>query len=136
MNGKHNLADNSSMSPILYQTTDWNSVDVSMHPGETGAASWRTLQYDGLRIRKVEYSENYKANHWCTLGHIVYCIEGELISELSDGRTFVLSAGMSYQVTDGVSAHRSFSRKGATLLIIDGDFLKNNKERFVNPWRM
>lgn len=124
------------MDPILFQTTDWNAVDDSIHPGETGTASWKTLQFGDLRIRHVRYSQNYKANHWCTLGHIMYCIEGEMISELSDGRSYVLSAGMSYTVTDGASAHRSFSKNGATLLIIDGSFLKNNRESLINPWRM
>jgi hypothetical protein len=121
---------------IPFQTTNWNEALASLHPGETGEAYWKTIQYGDLRIRRVEYSANYKADHWCTLGHILYCLEGEIISELSDGRTFTLSAGMSYQVSNGVSAHRSISKTGAVLLIIDGDFLKNNKERTLNPWRM
>jgi quercetin dioxygenase-like cupin family protein len=90
----------------------------------------------GLRIRKVQYSENYKADHWCSLGHILYCLEGELVSELADGRSFILNAGMSYQVSDGASSHRSISKQGATLLIIDGSFLKNDKEAILNPWKM
>ena len=128
------------MKPILFHTTDWDAIDATVHAGETGTAYWKTLQYGDLRIRKVQYSENYKADHWCKLGHIVYCIEGEFISELSDGRTFKLKAGMSYEVSNDVSEHRSVSEKGASLLIIDGSFLKhnidNNKEVILNPWRM
>jgi quercetin dioxygenase-like cupin family protein len=84
----------------------------------------------------VRFSENYKADHWCSLGHIVYCLEGEITSELADGRKFKLSKGMSYQVSNGLSAHRSVSKNGAVLLIVDGDFLKNNKEAILNPWKM
>jgi hypothetical protein len=121
---------------IPFQTTDWNAVPRTEHLGETGTAYWETLQYDGLRVRRVQYSANYKADHWCTLGHIVYCIEGEMTSELADGRTFILRAGMSYQVSNGASAHRSISAQGATLLIIDGNFLKVNSEPIFNPWKM
>lgn len=124
------------MKTIPFHTTDWNQTPVKVFDGETGTATWKTLDYGGLRIRKVTYSANYKANHWCSLGHIVYCLEGELTSELADGRTFRLSAGMSYQVSDDVSSHRSHTTGGATLLIIDGDFLKNKKEFHLNPWRM
>jgi quercetin dioxygenase-like cupin family protein len=124
------------MNTIPFQTTDWNAAPVTTHAGESGQAYWKTLQYGDLRIRRVEYSENYKANHWCSTGHILYCLQGEMISELSDGRKFILSAGMSYQVSNGVSSHRSTSEKGAVLLIIDGDFLKSRKEQTLNPWKM
>jgi hypothetical protein len=124
------------MNPILFQTTDWDTVDATTHPGETGNAFWKTIRYGSLRIRKVTYSQNYKADHWCTLGHILYCLEGELISELSDGRTFRLTPGTSYQVSDGMSAHRSRSENGAVLLIIDGDFLKSYKDSVRNPWKL
>ncbi|WP_333821022.1 DHCW motif cupin fold protein [Ohtaekwangia sp.] len=126
------------MQSILFQTTDWAAVPVTEHRGEQGTARWRTRQFDGLRIRLVEYSAGYKADHWCKAGHIVYCIEGEMISELADGRTFTLSSGMTYQVSDNVSMHRSYSEKGVKLLIIDGDFLNTKKEteRILNPWRI
>jgi hypothetical protein len=124
------------MKTIPFQTTDWNTVPFTIRNGETGTACWKTLVHDYLRIRKVRYSENYQADHWCTMGHIVYCLEGEFISELSDGRSFKLSAGMSYVVSDGESSHRSASAGGATLLIIDGNFLRHNKEVILNPWKM
>jgi len=112
-------------------------LDATLHPGETGTAQWKTVQYGDLRIRRVTYSPGYKANHWCTLGHIVYCIKGEFVSELSDGRTFELTAGTSYQVSNGVSTHRSYSQHGAEVLIIDGTFLDNHKKKPErNPWKM
>ena len=135
MHGKHSLADN-LMNPILFQTTNWNAVPPVESGGECGVASYRTLQFDSFRVRLVEYSKNYRANHWCKAGHIVYCLEGEMISELADGRTFTLSKGMSYVVSDDASMHRSYSREGVKLLIIDGTFLKNKKEAILNPWKM
>lgn len=120
---------------IAFQTTDWNSVPVSEHPGETGTAHWKTISYGSLRIRVVEYSANYKADHWCRVGHILYILEGEMTTELSDGRAIKLSKGMSYQVSDDMSSHRSCSEHGARLLIVDGGFLKTNQKN-QNPWRM
>ena len=57
-------------------------------------------------------------------GHIVHCLEGEVVSELEDGGKFVLDRGMSYVVSDDLSSHRSATEKGVKLMIIDGDFLK------------
>jgi quercetin dioxygenase-like cupin family protein len=135
MHGKHNSADK-KMNPILFQTTDLRAIPATAHKGETGEAFWRTLKLDGLRVRLVEYSAGYKADHWCKIGHIVYCLEGEMISELVDGREFKLSAGMTYVVSDNVSMHRSHSKDGVKLLIIDGNFLKNQTGHIVNPWKI
>jgi hypothetical protein len=109
---------------IPFQTIDWDKIPVTNHPGETGIAYWKTLQFEGLRIRIVEYSKNYKADHWCEKGHIIYCIEGEMDTELADGTIYKLSKGMSYQVSDDLSSHRTSSENGVKLFIVDGDFLK------------
>jgi hypothetical protein len=109
---------------IPFQTTDWSTVPSVEHKGETGSAYWQTLQFGDLRIRMVEYSKNYKADHWCQKGHIIYCIEGEMTTELSDGNEFVLTKGMSYQVSDELSSHRTYSKDGVKLFIVDGGFLK------------
>lgn len=87
-------------------------------------AYWQTLQFEGLRIRMVEYSKGYVADHWCTKGHIVHCLEGDFVSELSNGQQFILTKGMTYVVSDELSSHRSTTVDGVKLLIIDGDFLK------------
>jgi len=87
-------------------------------------------------MRLIEYSKDYKADHWCVKGHIVYCLEGEMTSELSDGRIFKLSKGMSYHVSDGVSKHKSQTENGVKLLILDGGFLGKEKSILRNPWRM
>jgi len=115
------------MIPVPFHTTDWSGMATTAHTGETGTALWRTLQFGDLRIRLVEYSAGYKADHWCTCGHILYCLEGEMLTELQDGRQFMLRAGMSYQVTDDVSSHRSSTTTGAKLFIVDGGFLKIEK---------
>jgi len=112
------------MHNISFQTTDWDNIPGTEHKGETGSAFWKTLQLGDLRIRMVEYSKNYRADHWCEKGHIIYCIDGEMTTELSDGRKFTLSKGMSYQVSDNLSSHLSYSKVGVKLFIVDGSFLK------------
>lgn len=105
---------------IPFTVTDWASVEPTEHPGETGVATWRTLNVGDVRIRQVEYSAGYLADHWCDRGHILLVLEGELVSELKDGRTTTMTAGMSYQVSDfGDAAHRSSTRTGAKLFIVD-----------------
>jgi len=105
---------------LPFTVTDWNQVPVTRHPGETGEALWRTFSTAELRVRIVEYSPGYKADHWCDRGHVLYVLEGELHGELKDGRRFVLTPGMSYQVSDfGDAAHRSSTDVGAKLFIVD-----------------
>jgi mannose-6-phosphate isomerase class I len=112
------------MSTIPFQTIDWNSVEKIEYKGETGIAIWQTIQFNGLRVRIVEYSEGYLADHWCKKGHIVHCLEGAFVSELSTGEKIKLAKGENYIVSDERSSHRSVSKNGVKLLIIDGDFLK------------
>lgn len=109
---------------IPFQTIDWSKVEKTEHKGESGVAYWQTLQFDGLRIRLVEYSAGYIADHWCEKGHIVHCLEGEVINEQKNGDSSILTPGMSYVVSDNLSSHRSVTKNGVKLMIIDGDFLK------------
>lgn len=102
-----------------FGVTDWSTVEATVHPGESGRALWRTRQFGEVRVRMVEYSPGYIADHWCSKGHIVLCVEGELDTELADGRVVKLSAGQSYQVADGAEPHRSRSQRGARLFIVD-----------------
>lgn len=107
------------MDNIPFGTTDWSQVEATEHLGETGRATWRTQNFANIRVRLVEYSPGYLANHWCTKGHILFCLEGELHTELADGRQFVLRPGMSYQVADHAEPHRSSTKTGVKLLIVD-----------------
>ena len=112
------------MNTLPFQTINWNSIEKVEYKGESGVALWQTAQFDGLRIRLVEYSEGYLADHWCRKGHIVHCLEGEFVSELITGEKVKLTKDQTYVVSDEVSSHRSFSATGVKLLIIDGDFLR------------
>jgi hypothetical protein len=107
------------LNDIPFGTTDWSTVETTEHAGEAGVAIWRTRQFGSVRVRMVEYSAGYRADHWCEKGHILLCISGDLETELADGRTFRLSPGVSYQVADHAEAHRSRSSFGATLFIVD-----------------
>jgi quercetin dioxygenase-like cupin family protein len=107
------------LNDIPFGTTDWSSVEVTEHAGESGTARWRTQHFGAIRVRMVEYSANYRADHWCEKGHILLCLAGELETELKDGRTFRLRPGMSYQVADRAEPHRSSTHDGATLFIVD-----------------
>jgi hypothetical protein len=109
---------------IPFQTIDWSRIPKTEYKGESGTAFWQTKQFPGLRIRIVEYSKGYMADHWCQKGHIVHCLEGEFASELQNGEVFTLTKGMTYVVSDDLSSHRSSTRDGVKVLIVDGDFLK------------
>jgi mannose-6-phosphate isomerase class I len=114
------------MKKISFQTIDWNRLPKTIIHGQTGTSISQTIEYPGLRIRIVEYSAGYLADHWCQKGHIVFCIEGEVINEQENGDQFILKQGMSYIVSDDMSSHRSRTENNVKLLIIDGDFLKSD----------
>jgi quercetin dioxygenase-like cupin family protein len=107
------------ISSIPFGTTDWSQLTPSEHRGERGYAHWRTQHFGDIRVRMVDYSPGYVADHWCVKGHILLCLEGELHTELEDGRAFTLTPGMSYQVADNAEAHRSSTERGARLFIVD-----------------
>lgn len=104
---------------VPFCTVDWSEVEPTVHPGETGQALWRTLELGNIRVRMVEYSPGYKADHWCERGHVLLVMEGELVTDLSDGRSFTMTPGVSYQVADGANPHRSYTKDGAKLFIVD-----------------
>ncbi|MCS7463018.1 DHCW motif cupin fold protein [Paenibacillus doosanensis] len=104
---------------VPFGTMDWSAVEPTEHRGETGEAYWRTLEIGNIRVRMVEYTPGYVADHWCSRGHVLLVLEGELTTELKDGRVFVLKSGMSYQVADQAEPHRSSTETGAKLFIVD-----------------
>ena len=108
-----------TLENIPFQTTDWSIVEITEHKGITGIAYWRTRHFGTIRVRMVEYSAGYFADHWCSKGHIIFCIDGEMTTELQDGRTFLLQKGMTYQVADNTDAHRTYTEGGAKLFIVD-----------------
>lgn len=105
---------------LPFTVINWSATEAVEHAGETGKAIWRMFQVGDLRIRQVEYTPGYLADHWCDRGHVLYVLEGELETELKDGRRFTMKPGMSYQVSDfGDAAHRSSTKGGAKLFIVD-----------------
>jgi quercetin dioxygenase-like cupin family protein len=108
-----------NLERIPFNTTDWSEIPVTQHAGTTGLAHWRTIEQGNVRVRMVEYSPGYLADHWCERGHIILVLEGELVTELRDGRRFTLGPGFTYQVANGDGAHRSSSPKGVRLFIVD-----------------
>jgi mannose-6-phosphate isomerase class I len=107
------------ISGISFGMTDWAQIERTEHKGERGVAYWRTQSFGDIRVRMVEYAPGYLADHWCAKGHILLCVEGQLETELKDGRKFTLKAGMSYQVADNAEPHRSSTETGAKLFIVD-----------------
>jgi hypothetical protein len=107
------------ISDIPFGTTDWSRIERTEHKGETGLAYWCTQQFGTIRVRMVEYTPGYLADHWCAKGHILLCLDGELHTELKDVRKFTLTPGLSYQVADDMEPHRSYTEKGAKLFVVD-----------------
>lgn len=108
-----------NINELPFAITDWSDVEATEHKGETGTAYWRTRQFGPIRVRMVEYTPGYLADHWCSKGRILLCLEGELRTELQDGRQFVLKPGVSYQVADNAEPHRSYTVVGAKLFVVD-----------------
>ncbi|MBX9827045.1 MAG: DHCW motif cupin fold protein [Xanthobacteraceae bacterium] len=104
---------------IPFGTTDWSGIAPTAHRGDAGVATWRTRQFGDIRVRLVDYSPGYVADHWCSKGHIIFCVDGEMTTDLKDGRSFTLKTGMSYQVADNDGEHRSHTDTGARLFIVD-----------------
>jgi hypothetical protein len=102
-----------------FEVTDWKEIKEERHDGETGFATWKTRKFGEIRVRMVEYSAGYQADHWCEKGHIILLLEGELYTEIKDGKVNLLQPGMSYQVSDNLAPHRSHTDTGAKLFIVD-----------------
>ena len=102
-----------------FQLIDWTSIKTEIHKGERAFATWQVLKVGDIRIRKMSYEPGYKADHWCSKGHIFYCLQGEMITELEDGRLMTLKEGMTYLVGDNNEAHRTFTEEGCTLFVVD-----------------
>lgn len=107
------------LAHIPFGTTDWSSLPKEEKTAESGQAFWQTQQFGDIRVRMVEYTPGYVSDHWCVKGHVLLCLQGELHTELEDGRRFTLRPGMSYQVADHAEAHRSTSPLGAKLFVVD-----------------
>ncbi len=104
---------------VPFGTADWDRMPVTAHPGESGIAYWRTIEVGNIRVRVVEYTPGYVADHWCSRGHVLFVLDGELVTELENGERHVLRSGQSYHVAEGAAPHRSRTDVGARLFIVD-----------------
>jgi hypothetical protein len=107
------------LSPFNFQTIDWSTIPVEEHKGDSGMAYWQVVMMNDIRIRKVHYSAGYIADHWCKKGHVLFCVNGEMETTLEDGRIFSLSKDSMYIVGDDCEAHRSSTKTGCELFIVD-----------------
>ncbi len=107
------------LSPFPFSITDFSIIEPEIKTGTTGFAEWRTLHKDNIRIRQVTYSPNYLADHWCSKGHIIFCVEGEMETELNDGSKHLLTKGLMYTVGDNAGEHRTYSKNGCVIFIVD-----------------
>jgi hypothetical protein len=62
------------MSDIPFGTTDWSQVAPTERKGGSGYAYRRTQYFGAIRVRMIQYSPGYFADHWCVKGHILLCI--------------------------------------------------------------
>jgi quercetin dioxygenase-like cupin family protein len=104
---------------IPFQSIDWSRVEPTSHPGAPGVATWRTVEVGNVRVRMVEYSPGYVADHWCERGHVLLVLEGQLETELDDGRHTTTRPGDTWVAADGDGAHRVSSPGGARVFIVD-----------------
>lgn len=105
---------------VPFTVTNWKDVDPVEYKGETGTSFWRVFQAGNIRARIVEYSPNFRSDHWCPRGHIFLVLEGEFGIALKDGRNFLLSPSMSFEVSDDeANPHLGYSEGGAKVFIID-----------------
>lgn len=103
----------------IFAITNWSKIKGIKHKGEKGFALWQTVMMGDIRIRMVQYSAGYIADHWCNKGHVIYCIKGKMTTALQDGRNMKLKKGKTYHVGDDSEAHRTTSKKGCKLFIVD-----------------
>lgn len=104
---------------VPYSQIRWDMIPPKSYPGITGEAIWRTYEMGNIRVRMVEYTPGYFADHWCSKGHVILLLEGELSTELSDGRIIHSKAGETVVVGDDTNPHRSSTQTGAKLYIVD-----------------
>lgn len=108
-----------NIASFPFQVINWSAIPKKEHKGEMGIAYWQIQMVNDIRVRMVEYSPGYKADHWCFKGHILFCLEGEMDTKLKDGRVMRLRQGMCYLVGDNNEAHQSSTLTGCKLFIVD-----------------
>ncbi len=105
---------------VPFGVVDWEKVKPVEHKGETGTSFWRTVETGNIRVRKVEYSEGFRLDHWCARGHVGLVLEGEFTIKLKNGNEFVLGPGQGFQVSDDdANPHWLSTRVKTTVFLVD-----------------
>jgi hypothetical protein len=105
---------------VDFTITDWEKIKPVEYPGESGTSYWRIFESGNVRVRVVEYSPGFKSDHFCSRGHILLILEGELGIKFKDGQIFRLVQGMSFQAEDDeTNPHLVYTEKGAKVFIVD-----------------
>jgi quercetin dioxygenase-like cupin family protein len=107
------------MEALPFTNIVWTDLSVTQSNGESGTAASREVTVGDMRIRLVEFSPGYKADHWCSKGHVVFVLEGELSTTLEDGRTFETRPGNLFVIGDDRDTHRAHTSSGAKVFIVD-----------------
>jgi hypothetical protein len=108
------------LNNIPFALTRWDSVPKEEYPGESGTSLWKVFQSGDLRVRMVEYSPDFKSDHYCPKGHVLLVLEGELFIRLKNGEEHRMPAGTSFQAGDDESnPHLAYSKTGAKVFIVD-----------------
>ncbi|WP_317898706.1 DHCW motif cupin fold protein [Aurantibacillus circumpalustris] len=98
---------------------DWHNTPTEKSNGAKGFASSKIKLFGDIKIRQVQYSADYLADHWCVKGHIIHILEGELILDYKDGTSHIITANTTYIVGDDGIPHMAKSINGALVLVID-----------------
>jgi quercetin dioxygenase-like cupin family protein len=104
---------------VPFSTIDWSKLKPTVQPDKNGDVISRTFEMGNIRVRMVEFPPGYQADEWCSKGHVVYVLEGDLVTELADGQKIISTAGTSFIVADDHGSHRGSTKKGVKLLIVD-----------------
>ncbi len=105
---------------VPFTITDWKNIETIEHKGESGTSFWLVFEKGNIRVRMVEYSPGFKSDHYCSRGHILLVLEGELYIKLKDGQTFLFVQGMSFQAEDDeTNPHLAYTKNGAKVFIVD-----------------
>ena len=101
-------------------STDWSSLVSESVEGLSGNSRSKSIKYGNIRMRTMEYSPGFEADHWCPRGHIIFVLEGEITIKLKDETEQKISKGMSFICGDNeTNPHMVYSKKGAFVIIID-----------------
>jgi quercetin dioxygenase-like cupin family protein len=104
---------------VPFSNIRWPEMPLSEQSGAVGYALSQTVETGNVRLRLVTFSPGYEADHWCSKGHVVFVLKGQLSTVLQDGRKFLTLQGESFCVGDNDGQHRAETDRGATVFIVD-----------------